>query len=72
MLVVLSPAKKLNISPTNIFVATEPVFSMNVKELIDITRTLNVEDLKNLIRKYNDRKLLWDSMEEYKDKSYEW
>jgi len=49
MLVVLSPAKKLNINPTNIFVATEPVFSMNVKELIDITRTLSVEDLKNLM-----------------------
>jgi len=30
------------------------------------------EDLKNLIRKYNDRKSLWDSMEEYKDKSHEW
>ena len=38
---------------------------------------MNVEfkenkELQNLINKFNDRKQIWDSMEEYKDKSYEW
>ena len=49
MLVVVSPAKKLNMDPIDSFVATEPDFSMNVKELIDVTRNLSVEDLQNLM-----------------------
>ena len=49
MLVVVSPAKKLNMDPIDSFVATEPDFSMNVKELIDVTRKLSVEDLQNLM-----------------------
>ena len=49
MLVVISPAKKLNMDPIDSFVVTEPDFSMNVKELIDATRKLSVEDLQNLM-----------------------
>ena len=38
---------------------------------------MNVEfkenkELQNLINKFNDRKQIWDSMEEYKEKSNQW
>ena len=49
MLVVVSPAKKLNMNPVEGINVTEPDFSTNVKELIDITRTLNVNEIKNLM-----------------------
>ena len=42
MLVVVSPAKKLNMKPVEGMSSTEPYFSENVRELIDITRTLNI------------------------------
>ena len=49
MLVVVSPAKKLNMKPIEGISSTEPYFSENVRELIDITRTLNLDEIKNLM-----------------------
>ena len=49
MLVVVSPAKKLNMKPVEGISSTEPYFSENVRELIDITRTLNLDEIKNLM-----------------------
>ena len=49
MLVVVSPAKKLNMNTVNKFKETEPFFSNNVNELVDIARDLTVDDLQNLM-----------------------
>ena len=49
MLVVISPAKKLNMNPIEGFASTKPCFSENVTELMDITRALNVDEIKNLM-----------------------
>ena len=49
MLVVVSPAKKLNMKPIEGVCSTNPYFSKNVRELIEITRTLNVDEIKNLM-----------------------
>ena len=49
MLVVVSPAKKLNMAPFEGLSLTEPYFSDNVKELIGITRGLSVDNLKSLM-----------------------
>ena len=49
MLVVVSPAKKMNMKPIEGISSTEPYFSENVRELIDITRTLNLDEIKNLM-----------------------
>ena len=49
MLVVVSPAKKLNMAPVNTTITTEPLFIDNVKELVKITRKLNTKDLQNLM-----------------------
>jgi len=49
MLVVVSPAKKLNMKPIEGISSTEPYFYKNVRELIDITSTLNVDQIKNLM-----------------------
>ena len=49
MLVVVSPAKKLNMNSVNNFKETEPFFSKNVKELVDIARDLTVDDLQKLM-----------------------
>jgi len=47
MLIVVSPAKKLDMKPVQGISETEPIFSNNAKELVDITKTLSVDDLKN-------------------------
>jgi uncharacterized protein len=49
MLVVVSPAKKLNMKSVNNFRETQPSFSNNVKELVDIARGLTVDDLQKLM-----------------------
>jgi len=49
MLVVVSPAKKLNMKSVEGISSTEPYFSKNVRELIDITRTLSLDEIKNLM-----------------------
>ena len=49
MLIVVSPAKKLNMNSVNNFKETEPFFSKNVKELVDIARDLTIDDLKKLM-----------------------
>ena len=49
MLVVVSPAKKLNMKPIEGISSTEPYFYENVGELIDITRALNIDEIKNLM-----------------------
>ena len=38
MLVVVSPAKKLNMNPINNLKETEPFFSKNVNELISVVK----------------------------------
>ena len=49
MLVVISPAKKLNMKSVNNFKETQPSFSNNINELVDIARGLTVNDLENLM-----------------------
>ena len=49
MLVIISPAKKLDMQIVPDILETEPLFSNNVKELIDITKTLSVDELKQLM-----------------------
>ena len=49
MLVVVSPAKKLNMKSVSNFKETQPSFPNNVKELVDIARGLTVDDLQKLM-----------------------
>ena len=49
MLVVVSPAKKLNMQPDNGVVATEPAFSRNADDLVAVARTLSCADLQSLM-----------------------
>ena len=49
MLVVVSPAKKLNMNSTKKFKETEPHFSNNANELVDIARNLTSNDLQKLM-----------------------
>jgi len=49
MLVVVSPAKKLNMKPINKFTETQPVFSNNVNELVNIARDFTVDDIQKLM-----------------------
>ena len=49
MLVVVSPAKKLNMKSVNEFTETQPFFSKNVGELVDIARNLSADDLQRLM-----------------------
>ena len=49
MLVVVSPAKKLNMKPIKNFKETQFSFSKNVSELVDIVRDLTVDDLQKLM-----------------------
>ena len=41
MLIVVSPAKKLNMDPINSVDVTEPIFKEDVKSLINIARDLS-------------------------------
>ena len=46
MLVVVSPAKKLNMQPTDGIAASKPFFSKNVEELVSFAKELSVEKLQ--------------------------
>ena len=49
MLIVVSPAKKLNMDPVNSVDVTEPIFKEDVKSLINIARDLSSNELKDLM-----------------------
>ena len=49
MLIVVSPAKKLNMDPINSVDVTEPIFKEDVKSLINIARDLSSNQLKDLM-----------------------
>lgn len=49
MLVVVSPAKKLNMDPISSVDVTEPIFKEDVKSLINIARDLSLNQLKDLM-----------------------
>ena len=49
MLIVVSPAKKLNMDPVNSVDVTEPLFKEDVKSLIKIARDLSSDQLKDLM-----------------------
>ena len=49
MLVVVSPAKKLNMSLVENLKVSEPHFKKNVNELVNVVRGLSVKDLENLM-----------------------
>ena len=49
MLVVVSPAKKLNMHPINKVRETKPLFAENVNELITEVRKLSSDNLKDLM-----------------------
>ena len=49
MLVVVSPAKKLDMQPVDGVEQTEPVFSRNADELAAVARDLSLDDLQNLM-----------------------
>ena len=51
MLVVVSPAKKLNMSLVEGLNVSEPYFKENVDELVNIVRDLSLKELQNLINK---------------------
>ena len=49
MLIVVSPAKKLNMDPIQGINSTKPDFSANAKELINLTRSLSVDEIMGLM-----------------------
>ena len=49
MLVVVSPAKKLNMSLVENLKVSEPYFKKNVNELVNVVRGLSLKDLENLM-----------------------
>ena len=49
MLVVVSPAKKLDMQPQDNLTTTEPVFADSARELASIAKNLSVAELKNLM-----------------------
>ena len=49
MLVVVSPAKKLNMNPVKKLKETQPYFANNVNELISVARNLSSDNLKDLM-----------------------
>ncbi len=49
MLVVISPAKKLNTNLSISAVPTKPVFSKNATELASVANRLTLSELKNLM-----------------------
>jgi cytoplasmic iron level regulating protein YaaA (DUF328/UPF0246 family) len=49
MLVVVSPAKKLNMSLVNNLKISEPHFKKNANELVNVVRGLSVQDLEKLM-----------------------
>ena len=49
MLVVVSPAKKLNMNPLKNIKETKPFFNENAKELVEVARNLSSDNLKDLM-----------------------
>ena len=49
MLIVVSPAKKLNMDPIQGIKSTKPDFSANAEELINLTRSLSINEIMNLM-----------------------
>ena len=49
MLVVVSPAKKLNMSLVQGLKVSKPYFKKNVDELVNVVRDLSVKDLEKLM-----------------------
>ena len=49
MLVVVSPAKKLNMSLVDNLKVSEPHFKKNANELVNVVRGLSVQDLEKLM-----------------------
>ena len=49
MLIIVSPAKKLNMNPIHDIKLSKPFFKKNVEELVETARNLSVEDLKKLM-----------------------
>ena len=49
MLVVISPAKKLNVNSSLDVIPTKPVFSQNASELASIANNLSITELRNLM-----------------------
>jgi cytoplasmic iron level regulating protein YaaA (DUF328/UPF0246 family) len=49
MLVVVSPAKKLDMQPKDGLIATEPTFSGDAKELAAVAKELSIHDLQELM-----------------------
>ena len=49
MLVVVSPAKKLNMIPLKKLRETQPYFAKNVNELVSVVRNLSLDNLKELM-----------------------
>ena len=49
MLVVISPAKKLNVNSSLDVIPTKPVFSQNALELASIANNLSITELRNLM-----------------------
>ena len=49
MLIIVSPAKKLNMNPIHNIKLSKPFFKKNVEELVETARNLSVEDLKKLM-----------------------
>jgi cytoplasmic iron level regulating protein YaaA (DUF328/UPF0246 family) len=49
MLVVISPAKKLNMQPSEDIVPTQPIFSDEANELADVMQNLSLDKLQSLM-----------------------
>ena len=49
MLIIVSPAKKLNMEPIQVVNPTKPNFLDEAKQLVNIAKNLNVEELKSLM-----------------------
>ena len=49
MLVVISPAKKLNMQPFEDIVPTQPIFGDEANELADVMQNLSLDKLQSLM-----------------------
>ena len=49
MLVVISPAKKLNMQPSEDIMPTQPIFGDEANELVDVMQNLRLEELQSLM-----------------------
>ncbi|MBT0811469.1 peroxide stress protein YaaA [Litoribacter ruber] len=49
MITIISPAKTLDLSTTEVNLATEPIFKKDIQELVGIMKTKNASDIKELM-----------------------